>query len=61
MTPVAMKVTRAGQVSIPAEIRHRWKVQRVLVIDHGDRVELRPIADDLVASLRGKYKDSGPR
>lgn len=57
MTPVVMKVTRAGQVSLPAEIRHRWKVQRVLVIDHGDRVELRPMEDDLIASLRGKYRD----
>jgi AbrB family looped-hinge helix DNA binding protein len=59
MTPVAMKVTRAGQISIPAEIRHRWKVQRVLVIDHGDRVEVRPIEDDLIAALEGKYKGLG--
>ena len=60
MTPVAMKVTRAGQISLPAEIRHRWKVQRVLVVDHGDRVELRPLPDDLVESLRGKYAGRGP-
>jgi AbrB family looped-hinge helix DNA binding protein len=59
MTPVAMKVTRAGQISLPAEIRHRWKVQRVLVVDHGDRIEIRPIEDDFLESLRGKYRHLG--
>ena len=59
MTPVAMKVTRAGQISLPAEIRHRWKVQRVLVVDHGDRIEIRPIEDDLISALEGKYKGLG--
>jgi AbrB family looped-hinge helix DNA binding protein len=59
MTPVLMKVTRAGQISLPAEIRHRWKVERVLVVDHGDRVELRPVPDDPIAALEGKYKGLG--
>jgi AbrB family looped-hinge helix DNA binding protein len=59
MTPVVMKVTRAGQVSLPAEIRHRWRVERVLVIDHGDRVELRPMVEDPIDALRGKYAGLG--
>jgi AbrB family looped-hinge helix DNA binding protein len=59
MTPVLMKVTRAGQISLPAEIRHRWKVERVLVVDHGDRIEIRPMVDDPIDALRGKYAHLG--
>jgi AbrB family looped-hinge helix DNA binding protein len=59
MTPVLMKVTRAGQISLPAEIRHRWKVERVLVVDHGDRIEIRPMPGDIWESLKGKYKGLG--
>ncbi|HEX7131499.1 MAG TPA: AbrB/MazE/SpoVT family DNA-binding domain-containing protein [Iamia sp.] len=59
MTPVQMKVTKAGQISLPAEIRHRWKVERVLIVDHGDRIEVRPMVDDPIGAIRGKYKGLG--
>lgn len=55
-----MKVSRNGQVSIPAETRARWKTQRVLVVDMGDHVLLRPLPDDPIGALRGKYAGRGP-
>jgi AbrB family looped-hinge helix DNA binding protein len=55
-----MKVSRNGQVSIPAEARARWGAERVLVVDLGDRVVLRPLTADGVDGLIGKYASAGP-
>lgn len=55
-TSYVMKVSRNGQVSIPAEARARWHVDRVVVVDLGDRVVLRPLPDDAVRDLVGKYR-----
>ena len=55
-----MKVSSNGQVSIPAEARARWMAERVVVVDLGDRVVLRPLPDDPVGALRGKYSGRGP-
>jgi bifunctional DNA-binding transcriptional regulator/antitoxin component of YhaV-PrlF toxin-antitoxin module len=52
-----MKVSGNGQVSIPAEARARWKADRVVVVDLGDRVVMRPLPDDPIGSMRGKYRD----
>jgi len=54
------KVTRSGQVSLPAELRHRWGVGSVLVIDRGDYAIVRPVPDDAVAALRGAHAGPGP-
>jgi AbrB family looped-hinge helix DNA binding protein len=57
-----MTISRNGQVSIPAAARTRWGTRKVLVVDLGDRVVMRPAADtdDGVAQLQGKYADRGP-
>ena len=55
-----MKVSRNGQVSIPAEVRRRWDAERVVVVDLGDRIVIRPLADDPIGALRGKYAGRGP-
>jgi bifunctional DNA-binding transcriptional regulator/antitoxin component of YhaV-PrlF toxin-antitoxin module len=55
-----MKVSANGQVSIPAATRSRWRTARVLVVDLGDRVVLRPLPDDPVGALVGKYRGRGP-
>jgi AbrB family looped-hinge helix DNA binding protein len=47
------KITSAGQVSLPAEIRRRWGAQRVTVDDRGDHVVLKPLPDDPIAAVRG--------
>lgn len=60
MEATQAKVTRNGQVSLPAPLRHRWATERVLVIDRGDYAIVRPIPDDIVAALRGSYAGTGP-
>ena len=54
-----MKVSSNGQVSIPADARARWHAEKMLVVDLGDRLVMRPLPDDAVGSLVGKYK-GGP-
>ena len=55
-----MKVTANGQVSIPAPTRARWNADRVLVVDLGDHIVLRPVSSEPVEDLRGKYRRIGP-
>ena len=60
VTSYVMKVSRNGQVSIPAAARHRWGTDEMLVIDLGDRVVIAPVPEGGRASLRGKYAGRGP-
>lgn len=55
-----MKVSSNGQVSIPAEARARWAADKVVVVDLGDRVVLRPLPAEPVRELRGRYAGRGP-
>lgn len=55
-TSYVMKVSRNGQVSIPAAARSRWNADRVVVVDLGDRVVLRPLPDEPIDDLVGKYR-----
>lgn len=57
-----MTISSNGQVSIPAAARARWGTRKVLVVDLGDRVVMRPAADsdDALTMLQGKYADKGP-
>jgi len=50
-----INVSERGQISLPSEIRHKWQVRRLLLVDEGDRVVLRPVADDPIAAVSGKY------
>jgi bifunctional DNA-binding transcriptional regulator/antitoxin component of YhaV-PrlF toxin-antitoxin module len=59
-TSHVMRVSRNGQVSLPAEARHRWNADRVLVVDLGDRVVMRPLPEDAVGGLYGKYAGAAP-
>ncbi|HQV57460.1 MAG TPA: AbrB/MazE/SpoVT family DNA-binding domain-containing protein [Ilumatobacteraceae bacterium] len=59
-TNYVMKVSTNGQVSIPAPARARWRTERVVVVDLGDRVVLRPLPEDPVQEIRGKYAGRGP-
>jgi bifunctional DNA-binding transcriptional regulator/antitoxin component of YhaV-PrlF toxin-antitoxin module len=41
-----MTMSRNGQVSIPAQTRARWGTRKVIVVDLGDRVVMRPAPDE---------------
>lgn len=60
MSTTRVKVSRNGQVSVPASVRHRWGTSTVLVIDRGDYAIIRPVPDDPVEVLRGAYETPGP-
>jgi AbrB family looped-hinge helix DNA binding protein len=60
VTPTRVRVSRNGQVSIPAAVRHRWGTATVLVIDRGDYAIIRPVPDDPIGSLRGAHAGPGP-
>jgi AbrB family looped-hinge helix DNA binding protein len=47
------KVTRGGQISIPARIRRRWGTSTLRLEDLGDRIVLTPAPDDPIAAARG--------
>lgn len=51
------KISRGGQVSVPANIRNRWSTSRVVLEDLGDSLVIRPAADDPVGALRGAFAD----
>jgi bifunctional DNA-binding transcriptional regulator/antitoxin component of YhaV-PrlF toxin-antitoxin module len=55
-----MRVTASGQVSLPAALRRRWGVDRVLVIDKGAYAIVRPMPADPVAALLGAHRGDGP-
>jgi AbrB family looped-hinge helix DNA binding protein len=50
-----MKITSSGQISIPADVRRRWGVTRVRLVDHGDHVILEPIPDDVFSATFGAF------
>ena len=51
------RISRGGQVSIPAEVRHRWSTSRVALEDLGDRLVTHPAPDDPITGLRGAFAD----
>ena len=60
MDGTVARVSRNGQVSVPAAVRHRWGTSTVLVVDRGDYAIMRPVPDDPIAALRGAYAGPGP-
>ena len=52
-------ISKGGQVSIPAEVRHRWGTNRVLVDDRGDALVFRPLPMDPIGAARGALRGKG--
>lgn len=50
-----LAISRGGQVSVPAEVRKRWRTQTVLAEDRGDHIVLRPVPDDPLAAAAGAF------
>ena len=56
----ATTISKGGQVSIPAEVRHRWKTSRVVIEDQGTSISIRPIPDDPIGAAIGSLAGRGP-
>jgi bifunctional DNA-binding transcriptional regulator/antitoxin component of YhaV-PrlF toxin-antitoxin module len=48
-----MKISKGGQVSIPAPIRKRWETSTVTLDDQGDKIVIAPAPDDPIAAAAG--------
>jgi len=50
------RITKAGQISIPAEVRERWGASNVLIVDEGEQIVLRPVPENPWEAIRGILK-----
>lgn len=50
------RISRGGQISIPAEVRKRWATSRVQIEDEGDALVVRPLPEDPVTAARGSFE-----
>jgi bifunctional DNA-binding transcriptional regulator/antitoxin component of YhaV-PrlF toxin-antitoxin module len=56
-----MKISKGGQVSIPAPIRKRWGTTTITLDDQGDQIVLKPAPDDPIAAAAGALAGEGPK
>jgi AbrB family looped-hinge helix DNA binding protein len=47
------RISKGGQISIPAAIRRRWGTSTVSLDDQGDRLVIEPAPDDPIAAAEG--------
>lgn len=55
------RISKGGQVSVPAEVRRRWGVARLRVEDRGDHIVLSPLPDEPIAAAEGALPLRGER
>ncbi len=53
------RITSAGQVSVPAEVRERWGASNVLIVDEGERIVMKPLPDNPIEAIRGVLQGKG--
>lgn len=54
--------TVKGQIVIPAQLRKKYGITegtKIIVLDTGDEIVLRPITHERIAKLRGSLKGAG--
>jgi AbrB family looped-hinge helix DNA binding protein len=56
-----MKISKGGQISIPAPIRKRWETATVTLEDQGDKIVVAPAPDDPIAAAAGAFAGEGPK
>lgn len=56
------RATTKGQIVIPAELRKKYGITggtRIIIIDTGEEIILRPLTPQYLKNLRGSLKGSG--
>jgi AbrB family looped-hinge helix DNA binding protein len=48
-----MRISKGGQISIPAAIRQRWDTSTVVLEDQGRRIVVEPAPDDPIRAAEG--------
>ncbi len=54
------RISKGGQVSIPATVKNRWGTERILIEDRGDALVLRPLPDDPIGAALDLFTAGGP-
>jgi AbrB family looped-hinge helix DNA binding protein len=54
-----MKISKGGQISIPAPIRKRWGTTTITLEDLGDQLILKPAPDDPIEAAAGAFAGEG--
>jgi bifunctional DNA-binding transcriptional regulator/antitoxin component of YhaV-PrlF toxin-antitoxin module len=54
------RISRGGQVTVPAPVRRRWETERVALEDHGDYLLVRPLADPIDGFVGFAAGSGGP-
>jgi bifunctional DNA-binding transcriptional regulator/antitoxin component of YhaV-PrlF toxin-antitoxin module len=54
-----MKISKGGQVSIPASIRKRWGTTTLTLEDRCDELVLKPAPDDPIEAAAGAFAGEG--
>jgi AbrB family looped-hinge helix DNA binding protein len=54
-----MKISKGGQISIPAPIRKRWGTGTVMLEDRGGEIVLKPVPDDPLEAAAGAFAGEG--
>jgi bifunctional DNA-binding transcriptional regulator/antitoxin component of YhaV-PrlF toxin-antitoxin module len=51
--PGLARISKGGQISLPASVRRRWRTDRVWIEDKGNAVVVRPLPADPISAARG--------
>ena len=54
------RISKGGQVSIPAAVKNRWATERVMIEDQGDALTLRPLPRDPIGAALELFSAGGP-
>jgi bifunctional DNA-binding transcriptional regulator/antitoxin component of YhaV-PrlF toxin-antitoxin module len=54
------RISRGGQITVPAPVRRRWETERVALEDHGEYLLLRPVADPVEGFVGFAARGDGP-
>lgn len=52
-----VRITKGGQISIPAAIRKRWRTDRLKFEDRGEQIVIEPLPADPLAASFGVLAD----
>lgn len=55
-TRAAARISKGGQISLPASVRRRWHTDRVWIEDTGDALIVRPLPADPIGAARGSLR-----
>ena len=56
----ATRISKGGQIQVPASVRRRWATDEVLLQDHGTYLRIVPIPDDPIGAVSGSLAGPGP-